>query len=64
MTEKMVPLYQAEDVLQIKLRDLLLDSEVHIETKIIHGEVCVDPQKMMEANHFIEMKRKGQNGKT
>lgn len=63
MTEKMVPLYQAEDVLQIKLRDLLMDSDIHIETKIIHGEVCVNPQKMMEANHFIQMKQKEKNGK-
>jgi hypothetical protein len=63
MTEKMVPLYQAEDVLQIKLRDLLMDSDIHIETKIIHGEVCVNPQKMMEANHYIQMKQKEKNGK-
>jgi len=63
MTEKMVPLYQAEDVLQIKLRDLLMDSDIHIETKIIHGETCVDPNEMMKAQHHIMEKRKGQHGK-
>lgn len=63
MTDKMVPLIQAEEVLRIKLHDLLLDPEVHIETKKIHGEVCVNPQKMMEAHHYIEEKRKVQNGK-
>lgn len=40
-----------------------MDSDIHIETKIIHGEVCVNPQKMMEANHFIQMKQKEKNGK-
>jgi len=63
MTDKMVPLIQAEEVLRIKLHDLLLDPEVHVETKKMHGEVYVNPQEMMEAHHYIEEKRKGQNGK-
>lgn len=60
---KLVSLTQAEEVLNVKLHDLLLDPDVHIETKTAHGEVCVNPQEMMEAKHLIETKRKEQNGK-
>lgn len=60
---KLVSLTQAEEVLNVKLHDLLLDPDVHIETKTVHGEVCVNPQEMMEAKHFIESKKGGPHGK-
>lgn len=59
----MVPLAQAEEVLQIKLHDLLLSPEVEVHTKQIHGQTYVDPNEMMKAKHQIEEKKKGENGK-
>lgn len=58
-----VSLIQAEEVLNVKLHDLLLDPDVHIKTKIVHGELRVNPQEMMEAKHQIESKKE-RNGKT
>lgn len=62
MTDKMVPLIQAEDVLEVKLHDLLLSS-VEIHTKQIHGQTYVDPNEMMKAKHQIENRKKEEHGK-
>lgn len=60
---RMVPLTQAEDVLEVKLHDLLLSS-VEVRTKQIHGQTYVDPNDMMKAKHQIEEQKKGEHGKT
>ena len=60
---KMVPLAQAEEVLKIKLADLLSHPEVTIHIKKTHGQTYVDPQELMAAKHAIEQK-KGEHGKT
>lgn len=59
----MVPLIQAEEVLQIKLHDLLSSPGVSIRTETRHGQVYVDPNDMMRARYLIAQK-KGENGKT
>lgn len=61
---KTVSLSEAEEVLKIRLRDLLADPDVRIKIKVgSHGEVRVNPQEMMDAHHRIEMKQKERNGK-
>jgi hypothetical protein len=64
MTDKMVPLIQAEEVLEVKLHDLLLTPGIEIHTKISHGQVYVDPNDLARAKHQVEIQKKGENGKT
>lgn len=59
---KLVSLTQAEDVLKVKLADLLSHPEVTIHTKKQKGKIYIDPNEMMKANE--QLKKKGEHGKT
>ncbi len=61
MTEKMVPLDQAQEWFKMNLRDLLLRSQSKVKHKKRHGRIYVDINTLLKYN---EVNTKGENGKT
>jgi len=55
--KKLVPLAEAEEVLKVKMADLLCHPEIAIHTEKKHGQIYVDPQEMMDAKHAIDKKK-------